>query len=78
MKVESLRNCFVIEDFGSNRTGIAIGNAWRILVLKVGRNFILDGLPIQNVANMQRVISIIGELDIQKRAVPCFKFTHKN
>ena len=40
------------EDFGCNRTGIAIGNAWRLLVLKVRRDFILDGLLIQNVANM--------------------------
>ena len=35
LKVELLPTGFVIEDFGSNRTGIAaIGNAWRLIVLK--------------------------------------------
>ena len=76
LKVELLQTCFVIEDFGSNRTGIAIGNAWWLLVLKVRRDFILDGLLIQNVANNQSVNAFIGEFDIQKRAVPCFcRFT---
>ena len=32
---------FVIEHFGSNRTGIAIGNAWRLLVLIVRRDLFL-------------------------------------
>ena len=72
LKVELLQTCFVIEDFGSNRMGIAIGNAWRLLALKVRRDFILDGLLIQNVANIQSVNAFIGELDIQKRVVPCF------
>ena len=70
-----MQTCFVIEDFGSNRpgrTGIAIGNTWRLLVLKVRRDFILDGLLIQNVANIQSVNAFIGEFDIQKRVVPCF------
>ena len=72
LKVELLQTCFVIEDFGSNRTSIAIGNAWRLLVLKVRRDFILDGLLVQNVANIiQSVNAFIGEFDIQKRAVPC-------
>ena len=57
LKVEWLQTCFVIEDFGSNRTGIAIGNAWWLLVLKVRRDFILDGLLIQNVANIQSHVS---------------------
>ena len=42
LKVELLQTCFVMEYFGSNRTGIAIGNAWRLLVLKVRRDFNLD------------------------------------
>ena len=42
--VNLLCNCFVIEDFGSNRTSIAMENAWRVLALKVRRDFILDGL----------------------------------
>ena len=76
LKVKLLQTCFVIEDFGSNRTGVAIGNAWWLLVLKVRRDFILDGLLIQNVANIQSVNAFIGEFDIQKRAVPCFcRFT---
>ena len=33
LKVELLQTCFVIDDFGSNRTGIAIGNAWWLLEL---------------------------------------------
>ena len=33
---------------------------------------ILDGLLVQNVANIQSVNAFIGEFDIQKRAVPCF------
>ena len=38
--------------------------------------FILDGLLVQNVANIQSVNAFIGEFDIQKRAVPCFcRFT---
>ena len=60
------------KDFGSNKTGIDIGNAWRHLILKVRRDLILDGLLIQNVANIQSVNAFIGEFDIQKRAVPCF------
>ena len=72
LKVQLLQTCIVIEDFGSNRTGIAIGNAWRLLVLKVRRDLILDGLLIQNVANIQSVNAFIGEFDIQKLAVPCF------
>ena len=76
MKVELLQTCFVIEDFGSNRIGIAIGNTWRLLVLKVRRDFIFDGLLIQNVANIQSVNAFIGEFDIMNRAVPCFcRFT---
>ena len=55
LKVELLQTCFVIEEFGSNRTGIAIGNAGRLLVLKVRRDFILDELLVQNVANSQSV-----------------------
>ena len=31
LKVALLQTCYVIEDFGSKRRGIAIGNAWRIL-----------------------------------------------
>ena len=74
LKVELLQTCFVIEDFGSNRTSIAIGNAWRLLVLnsKVRRNFILNGLLIQNVAKIQSINAFIGEFDIQKRTVPRF------
>ena len=76
MKVELLQNCLIIEDFGSNRTGIAIRNAWRLPILKVMRDFILDGLLVQNVANIQSVNAFIGKFDIQKRAVPCFcRFT---
>ena len=57
-------------------TELAIGNAWRLLILKVRRDFILDGLLIQNVANIQSVKAFIGEFDIQKRAVLCFcRFT---
>ena len=70
--VELLQTCFVIEDFGSNRTGIVLGNAWWLLVLRVRRDFILEELLIQNVANIQSVNAFIGEFDIQKRAVPCF------
>ena len=45
-------------------------------LLKVPRDFILDGLLIQNVANIQSVNAFISEFDIQKRAVPCFcRFT---
>ena len=76
LNVELLQTCFVIEDFGSNTMGIAIGNAWRLLVLKVRRDFILDGLLVQNVANIQSVNALICEFGIQKRAVPCFcRFT---
>ena len=71
-KVELLQSCFVIEDSGSNRSGIAIENAWRLLVMKVRRDFVLDGLLIQNVANIQSVNAFICEVDIQKRALPCF------
>ena len=69
LKVKLLQTCSVIEDFGSNRTGIAIGNAWQPLVLKERRDFMLNGL-IQNVAYIQSVNVVIGEFDIQKRAVP--------
>ena len=42
----------------------------------VRRDFILDGLLVQNVANIQSVNAFIGEFDIQTRAVPCFcRFT---
>ena len=38
--------------------------------------FFLDGLLVQNVANIQSVNAFIGEFYIQKRAVPCFcRFT---
>ena len=76
LKVELLQTIFVIEDFGSNKTDIIIGNAWRLLALKVRKDYILDGLLIQNVANIQSVHAFIGELSIQKRAFPCFcRFT---
>ena len=35
MEVDLLQTCFVIEKFGCNWTGTAIGNAWRLLVCKV-------------------------------------------
>ena len=55
LKVELLQTCFVNEDYGNNRMGIAKGNAWRLIVLKVRRDYILGGLLIQNVANIQSV-----------------------
>ena len=60
LKVELLETCFVIEDFGSDRTSIYIGNAWRLLVLKVRRDFILDGLLVQNVvqASMPSLVNL--------------------
>ena len=62
---------------GATDLGIAVGNAWRLLVLKVRRDFILDSLLIQDVANIQSVNAFIGEFDIQKRVVPCFcRFTN--
>ena len=77
LKVALLQTCFVVEDFGSNRIGRAIGNTWRLLVLKIRRDFILEGLLIQNVANIQSVNAFIGEFDIQKRVVPFFcRFTN--
>ena len=63
-KVELLRTGFVIEAYGSNRSGRAIGEAWRLLVLKVWRGFIFDALLIQKVANIQSVNAHIGEFDI--------------
>ena len=33
-----LHTCFVVENFGSNGTFIAIRNAWRLLKFKVLRN----------------------------------------
>ena len=51
LKVELLQTCFVIEDFRSNGTGIALGNTWRFFVLKVRRDFILVGLLIQDVGS---------------------------
>ena len=65
-----MQTCFEIEDFGSNRTGIALGNAGRHLVLKVLRDCILDGLLAQNVAYIQIVNAFFGEFDIQQWAVP--------
>ena len=41
---------FVIENFGSNGTIIAIGNAWRLLVCIIWGNITLDGFLIQDVA----------------------------
>ena len=42
------KTCFVIEHFGSNRAGKAIRNAWRVLILIVWTDFILDGFLIQH------------------------------
>ena len=39
LEVELLQTYFVIEDFGSNLTSNAIGNARRLLVLKVRMDF---------------------------------------
>ena len=66
LKVELLQTCFVIEDFGSSRVGIAIRNTLRLFVLKIRRDFILDGLLVQSAANIQGVNAFIGEFDIQK------------
>ena len=63
MKVKLLQLCFVIEDFGSIRTGIAIGNAWRLPVLRVRRDFIFDGPLVQNVANIQRLANVHPETE---------------
>ena len=73
LKVELLQNCFVIEDFRNDRTGIAIGNALRLLVLKVRRDFISDfWFKIQSV----NAFTGICEFDIQKREVSRFcRFT---
>ena len=71
LEVILLQCSFVIEDFESNRTRIAIGSAWRLLLLKARRDFIVDGFLIKNVANIQSVNAFIGEFDMQKRAVPC-------
>ena len=49
LEVELLQTCFVVENFGSNQTCIAIRNAWRLLVFKVWRNITLDGFLIQDI-----------------------------
>ena len=64
---------------GSNIMGITIWNECRLLVMKVQRDFILDGLLIQTVAYIQRVNAFIGEFDIQQRAFPRFyRFTNSD
>ena len=68
IEVYLMHTCFVIEHFGSNQTDIAKRNAWRLLVLKVWRVFILDGFLIQYVAYIQSVNAFIGSFDCQKWA----------
>ena len=36
LEVDLLQTSFVVENFGSNRTSIAIRNAWRLLIFKYG------------------------------------------
>ena len=72
LKVELLQTCIVIEDSGSNISSIAIKDAWRLLSMKVRRDFIIDVLLMRTVANIESVNAFIGEFDIQKRTVPCF------
>ena len=50
LEVDLLQTCFVVENFGSNRTCIAIRNAYRLLIFKVWRNITLDGFLIQDIA----------------------------
>ena len=50
LEVDLLQTCFVVENFGSNWTCIAIRNAWRLLIFKVWRNITLDGFFIQDIA----------------------------
>ena len=77
LKVELLQTCFVkIEDFGSNRTGITMGNAGRILVLKVRRDFILDGLLVQNISSIQSVNTFIGDLTFRNGRFLFCRFTN--
>ena len=77
IEVYLLQTCFVVDNFGSNRTGIAIWNAWRLLVLKIWRDFTLDRFLIQHVAYIQSVNAFIDKFDFQKRAVLCFwRFTY--
>ena len=64
-KVEVLQSFFVIEYFGNNRTGIAKINTWRLLLLKVRRDFIFDGLLVEIIANIQSDNVFIGEFDIR-------------
>ena len=47
------------------------------LYWKYGRNFILDGLLIQNVANIQSGNAFIGEFDFQKRGGSLFLQVHQ-
>ena len=60
MEVELLQTSFVVDNFGSNRTCIAIRNAWRLLVLKVWRNITLDDFFIQDIAYVQNVDALIA------------------
>ena len=39
MEVDLLQTCFIIENLSSNWTGIAIGNAWRLLVCNMGEYY---------------------------------------
>ena len=50
LEVDLLKTCFVVENFGSNRTSIALRNAWGLLIFKVWRNITLDGFLIQDIA----------------------------
>ena len=62
---------FVIKNFGSNWTSIAIGNAWWLLVLKVWGNITLDGFLIQNIAEIQSVDALICKFYFQEWAIFC-------
>ena len=75
-EVGLLQTSFIIKYFGSNWASIAIGNAWRLIVLKVWGIMTLDWFLIQNFAEIQSVDALIGKVYFQEWDIFLFPYYH--
>ena len=66
IEVYLLQTCFVTETFGSSRTGIAIRNAWRLLVLKICRYFTLDRFWFNMLLKFKASMPLLANLTVRK------------
>ena len=69
MCIYTFQTLFIIENCGSNELCICVGNARRLLVFKIRRDFILDKTVMENVTYTQSIDPLICKFDFKEGTI---------